>query len=142
MQRVRRLDRAGSRAGTAAWALAAVAWALFVWWLLTFEPPAEAPLAVDWLPAVFLSWTDKLAHAALFFVQALLVERATVERCGGGRALLLAFAVCLLLGAATELRQRSVPHRDADAADFGANVAGTVAAAAALPLSRRRRVPA
>jgi VanZ family protein len=139
MPRARRLFSAGSSAG---WALVAVAWALLVWWLLTFEPPSEAPLAVDWLPVMVLPWTDKLAHAALFFVQALFVERAAVERCGGGRALLLAFAVCLVLGGATELRQRSVPHRDADVADFAANVAGAVAAAAALPLSRRRRARA
>src|SRR5688572_3178853 len=135
MQRVRRLSRAGPRAG---WALVAIAWALIVWWLLTFEPPAEAPLAVDWLPMVFPPWTDKLAHAGLFFVQALLVERAAVERFGRGRALLLAFAVCLVLGAATELRQRTVPRRDADVADFAANLVGTVVAGAALPLSRRR----
>ena len=140
MQRARRLSSAGTRA---AWALAAVAWTLLVWWLLTFEPPAEGPLAVDWLaPVVFLPGMDKLAHAGLFFVQALVVERAAAERFGRGRALLVAFAVCLALGAATELRQRSVPRRDADAADFVADLAGAAVAAAALPLSRRRRVPA
>ena len=139
MPRARRPSLAGPRA---AWPLVAFAWALLVWWLLTFEPRSGAPLDVDWLPVMFLPWTDKLAHAGLFFVQALLVVRAAVERLGRGRALLLAFIVCLALGAATELRQRSVPHRDADLADFGANVAGAMAAAAALPLSRRRRAQA
>ncbi len=139
MPRARRLSLAGTRA---AWPLVAVAWALLVWWLLTFEPQAEGPLVVDWLPAFFLPWMDKVAHAGLFFVQALLILRAAVERFGRGRALLLAFTVCLVLGAATELRQRTIPHRDADVADFGADIVGAVAATAALPLSRRRRAQA
>ena len=139
MPRARRPSLAGSRV---AWPLVAVAWALLLWWLLTFEPRGEGPLVVDWLPAFSLPWTDKVAHAGLFFVQALLVVRAAVERFGRGRALLLALAVCLVLGAATELRQRAIPHRDADVADFGADVIGTLAAAAALPLSRRLRARA
>ena len=43
MQRARRPSPAGARV---AWPLVAVAWALLVWWLLTFEPRGEGPLVV------------------------------------------------------------------------------------------------
>jgi VanZ family protein len=46
-------------------------------------------------------------------------------------------AACLLLGAATELRQWAVPGREAELADLLADAAGAAAYAVALPLSRR-----
>jgi VanZ family protein len=125
------------RRSRAVWTLAAAAWALLVWWLLTFRLPAALPVAVDWLPTTLLPWQDKLAHAGLFFVQALLVERAAVERLLPGRAFLLAIAVCAALGAATELRQRHVAGRDADAGDFAADVIGALAAAVTRSLRAR-----
>jgi VanZ family protein len=118
------------------WALLATAWALFAWWLLTFEQLPTPPPAADWFPAVLLQW-DKAGHAGLFLVQALLFALAAERRFGLRRALLFAVAFCLAFGAISELRQRTIPTRDADPADVAADGAGALAAAAALPLSRR-----
>ena len=118
------------------WTLLALAWALLVWWLLTLERLPVPALARGWLPSLELG-TDKIAHAALFLIQAFLFARAAEPRFGYRRALLLAVVFCLAFGAATELRQRTIPTRDADPADFAADTVGAVAAAAALPLSRR-----
>ena len=123
----------------AGWALLAFAWAALVWWLLTAEALAAPPLVVDWVPPAIRAWPDKVGHAALFLVQAWLVARAARERLGVPRALLLALSLCVALGAATELRQRRVPGRDADVVDLGADLVG---AGAALPFSRRRRARA
>jgi VanZ family protein len=125
------------------WGLLALGWAVVIWGLLTTDRLPEAPLVTHLLPEVFWPWQDKLGHAALFFVQALLLERALRERWGMARGLVVAIAVCLLLGATTELRQRSLPHRDADVLDFVADAVGTVAATATLALGlsvARRRV--
>jgi VanZ family protein len=120
------------------WALLAVGWALLTWLLLTAgQVPGEA-LVAPWVPPALRPWQDKVAHAAIFLVQALLVERAVTPRLGGSRALLLSLAFCALFGLLTELWQRELPGRDADAGDFAADVAGAVAYAIALPLSRRR----
>ena len=118
------------------WPLFALAWAFLIWWLLTLEVVPVPELAGRWLPA----WPrgfDKAGHAALFLVQALLFARAVEPRLGLRRALLLAVAFCVVFGAVTELRQRTLVTRDADAADLAADTAGALAAAAALPLSRR-----
>ena len=123
---------------SATWALLAVAWALLIWWLLTVESVSVPGLATRWLPEIVLPrGADKAAHAALFLVQAFLCARAAEPRLGLRGALLVAVAFCLAFGVATELRQRALPTRDADAADLAADTAGALAAAAALPLSRR-----
>jgi len=119
------------------WAFLATAWALFSWWLLTLEQLPPPPPAANWIPAVLLPWSDKAGHAGLFLVQALLCALAAERRFGLRRALLFAVAFSLAFGAASELRQRTIPTRDADPADLAADGAGALAAAAALPLSRR-----
>ena len=119
-----------------AWTLLAITWALVIWWLLTLDRLPVPSLADGWLPSLELGF-DKIAHAGLFLVQAFLCARAAETRLGTRRALLLALAICLAFGAATELRQRTIPTRDADPADFAADTVGAAAAAAALPLSRR-----
>jgi len=120
-----------------AWALAAVAWALVIWWLLTLEAIPVPTSDGHWLPTIFEHGYDKAGHAAIFFVQAYLCARAAEPRLGLRRALLLAVAFSVVFGAATELRQRAIPTRDADPADLAADVAGALVAAAAMPLSRR-----
>jgi len=124
------------RPGPRTWTLLALAWALVIWWLLTLDRLPMPALAGRWLPSLELGF-DKVAHAGLFLVQAFLCARAAETRLGNRRALFLALAICLAFGAATELRQRTIPTRDADPADFAADGIGAVAAAAALPLSRR-----
>ena len=120
-----------------AWTLLAVAWALLVWWLMTLEGTPVPSAAARWLPTIFEHSYDKAGHAALFLVQAFLCARAAEPRLGLRRALLIAVAFSVAFGVATELRQRAIPTRDADAADRAADVAGARVAAAAMPLSRR-----
>jgi VanZ family protein len=113
-------------------AILAAAWALLVWALLTASEVPGMSIVSTLIPPALQPWQDKVGHAALFLVQALLLERAAVGRLGARRALLLAVGCCLALGLATELRQRGLPGRDADAADFGADVGGAVIYAGAL----------
>ena len=125
----------------AAWVLAA-AWAMAAWLLLTTPPPPPAALP-PWMPASLLAWLpslDKLGHAGLFFVQALLLDRALAAPPGGSRRGALAWSIALvaLLGAATELRQAWVPGRTADVLDLLADLAGGLAYAALAALIRRR----
>ncbi|HXT21693.1 MAG TPA: VanZ family protein [Thermoanaerobaculia bacterium] len=125
------------RLSSTAWTLLAAAWALLIWWLLTLENVPVPSAAGRWLPTILQHGYDKAGHAALFLVQAFLCTRAAEPRLGLRRALLLAVTFCVAFGAVTELRQRTLPHRDADPADLAADTAGALAAAAALPLSRR-----
>ncbi len=119
------------------WTLLALGWACLVWALLTAGDVPAARVVAVWLPPPLLPIEDKLAHLAIFLVQALLLERAAVARLSQARTLLLAVVVCLALGAATELRQRSVPGREADIADFAADALGVGLGAALLPAIRR-----
>lgn len=120
------------------WGLLALVWALLVWGLLTAGQVPGETIVAAWVPLALRPWQDKLAHGALFLVQALLLERAGAARLGRRRAPLLAVALCVALGLVTELRQRSLPGRDADPGDFAADAVGALAYALALPLSRRR----
>ena len=107
---------------SATWGVLAAAWAALIWALLTTPVPPQVP--PSWLPGALLPVQDKLGHAGIFFVQAGLLQRALRRRLGGRRALLAALVACLLLGAATELRQRWVPHREGDLLDLLADLAG------------------
>jgi len=120
------------------WALLALLWAILICLLLTLDSAPVPTLAGRWFPGAVLPYgIDKAGHAALFLVQAFLCTRAAEPRLGLRRALLLAVTFCVALGAVTELRQRTLPHRDADPADLAADAVGALAAAAAVPLSRR-----
>jgi VanZ family protein len=109
--------------------------------LLTWPLPPAVPALAGRLPALLEPTADKVAHAVLFLVQALLLHRGLRrERDAGGGVLLLAVVLALTYGAATELRQRGVAGRDADAADLAANAAGSLAYASwSLASSRRRQ---
>jgi VanZ family protein len=113
-----------------------------VWVLLTWPVPPALPELAGRLPAFLQPLADKVAHAGLFLVQALLLHRGLRRGRDAGGALLLAVALSLSYAAATELRQRSVAGRDADAADLAANAVGTLAYAAWSLASSRRRQPA
>ena len=121
---MRRLDP------SSVWGALAVLWTAFVWALLTTPAPPQVP--PSWLPLALQPVQDKLGHAGIFFVQAGLLQRASRRRLGGRRAFLVALAACLLLGAATELRQRWVPHREADVRDLVADLGGALLYGAAL----------
>jgi len=120
------------------WALLALAWALLVWVLLTAPDVPPAPLVDAMMPAMLEPWADKLAHAGVFFVQTLLATRAASDRLGARRAALAAVALCAAMGLATERRQRALPGREADAADFAADLVGGVGAVGLAALVRRQ----
>ena len=138
-----RARRARRTAGLA-W-IATALWAGLTWLLLTLPPPPAQELP-GWAQLPFLAGLpaiDKLGHAALFLVLALLLDRALA---GSGRrsrreSLTWTLAAVAVWGAATELRQAFVPGRTAEGLDLLADVAGALAYAAAAWLSRgwRRR---
>ena len=68
MTPLRRSTHASARAR---WAALASVWTVVVWLLLTWPPPPSAPDLGWWLPAWLEAIADKVAHASLFFVQAL-----------------------------------------------------------------------
>ena len=126
------------------WSLAALGWAALVWWLLCTPSPPEPQLS--WLPPAIAAVGDKLGHAALFLVQAALLERAlaramAARRAGAGRRATAVLVACLLLGTATEWRQRTIPTRHAEAADIVADGAGALLYALVM-LAARSRVAA
>lgn len=111
----------------------AVAWAVFVWLSLTFSPTSSGD--PGWLDRLLLRLAplaegtggDKLVHAVLFAVLALLVLRAVRAAGPIPRAtrLLVVLAVALY-GGATELAQATSPARTASWGDLVADVAGAV----------------
>lgn len=110
-------------------ALPAVAWAAGVWWLSSrSDPPGSGLLDIPHL--------DKVAHAGLFFVQAVLLRLA-------GLRVVPTLLVASGLGVADELHQATVPGRTPDVADLAADVAGAVLGVAAVrwlaPGRRRAR---
>ncbi len=110
----------------------ALAWAITIF-VLSLIPRMETP--------PLFPHQDKVAHAAMFFVQCWLLWRAFTHQQRLRRlkswALLLAFLVSTAYGAVHELYQRDVPGRTADVYDAVAN--GTGALLFVLLLLWRRR---
>ena len=131
-----------SRRPPLAWVLA-LGWAAATWLLLATPPPARGGLP-GWLPwdgVRALPAADKAVHAALFFVQAALLRRALPRRGAAGerRALLASVVASTAWGGATELFQRRVPGREADALDLLADFAGAAGFAALASFRSWRR---
>jgi VanZ family protein len=84
--------------------------------------------AVDFgaFPGTLPRRSDKLAHFILYGVGGALA--AWAGRVRGGRAGLVGVLVVLLTGVVDELRQATVPHRDADIMDWVADGAGALVA--------------
>lgn len=90
----------------------AVAWAAGMWTMSSLpDPPGASLLVVPHL--------DKVAHAGLFFVLAVLVRFA-----GAGWAATVAIAAAW--GVVDELHQAGVPGRDPSGLDLAADLAGAV----------------
>jgi VanZ family protein len=103
---------------TAAWAIAAAAYAVLVFIAGSVETPEGSP-----------KYNDKLAHLLVFGGQYLLVSRALgAAGLRRGAQIAVAAAVALGVGAALELWQALLPHRSAELADFVADAAGVLAA--------------
>jgi len=112
------------------WAFALLALAGTVWYSLASPPAADQVLG-----------SDKVAHAAAYAVDTMLLLLAVVWRPGRPQPL-VAWVVPILLavailGAAIEFVQDAV-GRDADPLDWVADLAGIAIAALAFGLLRRR----
>ena len=90
------------------------------------------PFAVGLIPQ---PW-DKFAHAAIFALLAAAVAYASGWQ--GARMWCLGFAVALLIGAADEWHQSTLPGRAAGWDDFAADAIGAALGAAALWRWRQR----
>ncbi len=111
--------------------LPAAAWALFIEALIVWPHPPSLPRAWN-VPGI-----DKVVHAVLFGVMALLAVRAMATR---GRAWFVVFVGTAAFGAFTEGQQYFIPSRSMELGDFLADTAGAaIALALFVTLARTRR---
>ncbi len=108
--------------------LPALAWTALVGILLTLPSGTAADLAglLSWLDA---PGVDKLVHAALFFVLAVLLARSFLAL-GWPRAVLVAVVVATAYGAGLEVVQGLFTDRAAEFWDAAADLAGAATPAA------------
>lgn len=111
---------------SALWWIAVVAWAALIFAL---SAQSEGPGRLQLLQ---FPGADKLVHAGVFGLLALLLERAT-------RRPLLALLLASLYGVSDELHQLAVPGRFADPYDWLADSAGASLALVAVSYLRRGR---
>lgn len=100
------------------------AWAGLIFVLSSWSGPQEPP--PFWFPGL-----DKLAHAALFGVLALLLFRAFSASSEARRAVVLAVVFTALYGASDEWHQSFNAARTVELLDFAADCAGGIAGALA-----------
>jgi VanZ family protein len=91
------------------------------------------------LPVGLPGPSDKLVHAAVFGLLAVLWYWARRGTDGAGRAALTAVALAALWGALDEVHQSFVPGRTADGLDLLADAAGAALAALACFAATRAR---
>ncbi len=99
--------------------------------VLLLAPGSRLPRAPS------LALLDKVAHAALFAVETVLVARAATAA-GAARPLLAAAAVAGVYALVLELAQNWVPGRVLEAGDVVAGLAGVALAAVVLAARERR----
>jgi VanZ family protein len=109
----------------------ALIWAAVVWIIGGLQSTPSVPGGVG---------LDKAAHFLMYGVLGFLLARGwSAVRWRG--PWLVPVAIALLMGVADELRQRTVPGRSADVADWVADVSGASAGVfIALRMTRRRRI--
>jgi VanZ family protein len=88
------------------------------------------PVAVGLFPA---PW-DKLAHVALYGALTLLLWLGA-----GGRMMFTVIAAVIVIGGLDELNQAGLPGREADGADFAADVLAGLGAGALMLLYAKRK---
>ena len=128
------LRRGGSRAsGTLSWSWA---WGPVLGWAAVIFALSSLPGGVV---AVEIPGVDKLAHAGVFGVLALVILRALggVTRWSAARCVVCAIACVAVYGALDELHQWITPQRSVELLDVGADVAGGAVAAALWLIHRR-----
>ncbi|MEK6608897.1 MAG: VanZ family protein [Myxococcota bacterium] len=112
-----------------------ILWALGLFWFVT--RPVVMPLPWQF-PGM-----DKIAHALLYAPFGALMRRSIDDRVGpagpGGQALAIVAIVAVTHGGIVEWRQSHVPGRSAEAWDVAADLAGALAGAWLLSVSRWAR---
>lgn len=117
------------------WKNLAVLWALVIL-VLTLMPGSDVP-AWPWAEAIHF---DKLVHAGLFGVQAILLGLALMSMVNVRTAFLVALIVAIAYGGIIELLQGEMRMgRDADIFDLFADAVGAGIAYALLRMRHRTR---
>ena len=118
---------------------APVAWALLIEVLVLWPNPPDVPQGWNLFWSDFVQ-TDKLVHAFLFAVLAVLIVRVLIV---AARPWWLSFAASTAFGAFTEIQQHFIPSRAMEFGDFLADTAGAVVGLVAfiafIALARSRR---
>jgi VanZ family protein len=111
--------------------LPAAAWALVIEALIVWPHPPSLPRAWS-VPGI-----DKVVHAVLFGVMAVLAMRALLTR---DRAWFVAFVGTVAFGAFTEAQQYFIPSRSLELGDILADTAGAAMGLVLfVTLAQRRR---
>jgi VanZ family protein len=109
----------------------ALIWAAVVWIIGGLQSTPSVPAGAG---------LDKAAHFLMYGLLGFLLARGW-SVVGWRGPWLLPVSIALLLGVADEVRQRTVPGRSADVADWVADVSGASAGVfIALRMTRRRRI--
>jgi VanZ family protein len=125
--------RARQNTGLKAW-LPPSLWALFILLLGGLPSPPQPEFARFEL-------SDKLAHAFLFGIFAVLVHRALGQssRLSAQARVLAAIGITMLYGAADEVRQLYVPNRHGDVWDWVADTIGAMTAVGGMVWASKRK---
>jgi VanZ family protein len=121
--------------------LPAAAWLVTVTLALAAPQRDFADLPEWWPRLLHFQALDKVVHALLFAVLALLLARSFRLLPAFRRPLLAAFLAASLYGLATEVGQDALTDRAGELADWGADVLGAAAGVAPLALRRRPAQP-
>lgn len=121
--------------------LPAAVWLVAVTLALAAPKRDFADLPEWWPRLLHFQALDKVVHALLFAVLALLLARSFRLLPAVRRPLLAAFLAASLYGLATEVGQEVFTDRAGELADWGADVLGAAAGVAPLALRRRPAPP-
>jgi len=113
--------------------LPALTWAIVIFLLLSL-PSSSFPKAPIYIPSL-----DKLIHAAMFFIMALLLHRSFSVSPSIAAPLLLAVVVATLYGSLGEVYQMLLPDRSADVVDAVSNGGGALLYAAVARIRSRSK---
>jgi hypothetical protein len=120
--------------------LPAAVWFLLLNVALAWPKGDLADLPEWWPRLLHFQALDKVVHAVLFGVLALLLGRAFRRLAVFRRPLVAAFLAASLYGLVTEIGQETLTDRSGELGDWVADVVG--AAAGVAPLALRRRLAA
>lgn len=110
----------------------ALVWAAAVWTVGGMDSTPSLPTGLG---------LDKVAHFGMYGVLGFLLARGWSAVGWRRGAWLLPLLIAVLLGVADELRQRSLPGRSAEVADWLADLAGaSTGVFIAMRMGRRRRI--